>query len=95
MILIDISLPDNCLECPLHNEEYGYCNVDRNFDIGIFERPRSCPIIEERKKGKWDVVDYEYPLSYKLLTCSVCGKRLFSTDIPKYCQFCGSLMDGD
>lgn len=51
MIMINIPMPNNCLECPIHDGEYGYCNVNKNIIINIDERPRRCPIIEENKNN--------------------------------------------
>ena len=50
MIKLEIELPESCLNCPLHDGEYGRCNVDPNIPMNIYERPRSCPIIEEEKQ---------------------------------------------
>lgn len=111
ILIKGMEMPKTCIDCPLHDGEYGQCNINHNIYISFDDRPRKCPLTEinshylidanlpsiepERKKGKWDMVEYEYPPHYKLLTCSVCGERLFSTDIPKFCQFCGSLMEDE
>jgi len=37
MIKLEIELPESCLNCPLHDGEYGWCNVDTNIPMNITE----------------------------------------------------------
>ncbi len=46
MVQIDIDMPENCIECPIHDGEYGRCNANKNISVNFEERPRKCPIIE-------------------------------------------------
>lgn len=57
MVQIDIDMPENCIECPIHDGEYGRCNVNKNISVNFEERPRKCPLIEPEQE--------EYEKSYK------------------------------
>ncbi len=56
MIKLEIELPESCLNCPLHDGEYGWCNIDTSISINMDERPRSCPIIEEERQDDLDTL---------------------------------------
>ena len=107
MILIDIPLPDSCIECPLQDGDYGCCNANRDIDTDMDERPRSCPIIGERRKGKWvKVSGYATPGGDPVWCCSECGKGLhvygiehgtYGADVSDgqwvACPNCGAVME--
>ena len=46
MIQIDIEVPKTCLECPLHDGEYGWCNLNYDITMDCEERPKECPLHE-------------------------------------------------
>lgn len=49
-----IDMPNNCLECPLHDVEYNYCvaNDDAHSNTYIYERESWCPLrLLPEKKG--------------------------------------------
>lgn len=53
MIKLNIDIPESCLDCPLHDGEYGRCNLDGNIELHWDDRPRLCPIIECKEGVKW------------------------------------------
>ena len=46
MIQIDIEMPTTCLECPLHDGEYGWCNLNYDITMDCEKRPKECPLHE-------------------------------------------------
>ena len=102
MIELDIQMPENCLDCPMCDGEYGYCHVDCNIDVGIEginKRPTDCPL-KERKKGKFIGTEYDgyadgNPVPYEW-QCSECG-CVFEEEEPTYnfCPNCGADMRGE
>lgn len=69
MIKINISMPENCMDCPCLNHENGECQVTGNRDTYTMERPRSCPLTEVEitkptiQKPYEDCVSRKYLLS--------------------------------
>ena len=64
MIVVNIEMPDNCLECPIRQiglyKEY-WCGGDSckryvdGYDGVTHKRPEWCPIIQELP-DEWDIV---------------------------------------
>ena len=46
MIQIDIEMPKTCCDCPLHDGEYGWCNLNYDITMDCEERPKECPLHE-------------------------------------------------
>ena len=62
MVQIDIDIPGNCVECPIHNGEYGWCNANKDISVNVEERPRKCPLIESEHGKVFKGIVVEYPL---------------------------------
>ena len=46
MIQIDMHMPKNCIECPIHDGEYGWCDLDADIAMNCDDRPDNCPLHE-------------------------------------------------
>ena len=40
------SMPKTCIDCPLHDGEYGQCNFNHMIYICFDGRPSECPLVE-------------------------------------------------
>lgn len=49
ILIKGMELSEFCYDCPLHNSEYGYCNI---LDRATIEPPRSCPLVEVKPHGR-------------------------------------------
>lgn len=46
ILIKGMDMPETCIDCPLHDGEYGQCNINHNIYISFDDRPRKCPLIE-------------------------------------------------
>lgn len=46
MIQINMHMPQNCIECPIHDGEYGWCDLDADIAMNCDDRPDNCPLHE-------------------------------------------------
>ena len=99
MIQIDIEMPKTCLECPLHDGEYGWCNLNYDITMDCEERPKECPLHEvtdsdtiSRPKGQWidgNRMRLDGSL-YWFRQCNQCGYERKDDDPDKDSDFCPS-----
>ena len=105
MIMLDIEMPIDCIECPMQSG--GYCDVSttagrRKVANSVEEalkngKPDWCPISGE-KTGRW-IEEKNFYGEIMCYTCSVCGnwKRIEGTPRDNglyYCPNCGAKMKG-
>ena len=104
MIQIDIEMPENCLECPLHDGEYGWCNLTY-ITMDCEGRPKKCPLHEvtdtdtiSRPKGQW-VDSWRSKMDgtrYWYRECDHCGYERNDCNPEKdsnFCPHCGARME--
>lgn len=56
MLLIDIEMPKSCMNCPIFDGEYGFCNILKNYNKPSkrdcsSSRQKNCPLIEIPKEA--------------------------------------------
>lgn len=51
VIIPGMNLPEYCYDCPCHNGEYGYCQISKDYIMGI-ERPAKCPLVSVPPHGR-------------------------------------------
>lgn len=89
MVQIDIDIPENCVECPIHNGEYGWCNANKNISVNFEERPRRCPLIEPEQRFKAKLLTEEYRLIFDHVIHTLDGKTI-QIGLPLQCEICVS-----
>lgn len=53
MIQIDMEMPEDCIDCPIHNDEFLCCNLEpdiKDWD-GFDGRPEWCPLVEVKNEN--------------------------------------------
>lgn len=77
-------MPENCMNCPCADGEYGVCNIDYSVGLSADDRPKECPL-QEVKHAHWEkVADHVF-------RCSLCNNhRRYASN---YCPNCGAKMD--
>lgn len=91
IIISDMELPKSCYDCPCHDEEWGYCNLLKQFTDGVCGRLADCPLKESEPviHAHWEQKAY-FPDGTPAWVCSRCGhpeEAKYS-----YCN-CGARMD--
>ena len=46
VIVKDMRMPKTCMDCPLSDGEYGWCDVDNSIGTCNDEKPKDCPLID-------------------------------------------------
>lgn len=46
VLIKGVKMPKNCIDCPCHNRESGYCQADKEERYVYDERPHWCPLVE-------------------------------------------------
>lgn len=98
MIQINISMPDNCVECPLNSwdgEMYS-CPFSGIPALNI-GRQANCPLEEvKNRKGHWIVEDvYSNWTDWTFYYCSECGRKFKDLEALQFCPNCGAEMKGN
>lgn len=68
ILIKGMEMPEYCYDCPLHNSEYGSCNI---LDRATIDPPRDCPLVEVKPHG--DLVDRDKLLKLDNITFIDCG----------------------
>ena len=64
ILIKGMEMPEFCYGCPLHNSEYGYCNI---LDRATIDPPRGCPLSEVKPHGRLiDADEFSCVLSQQL-----------------------------
>lgn len=51
MIMIDIEMPEDCIDCPIQHTEFGCCKLNPDMDWDGFDgRPEWCPLVEVKNE---------------------------------------------
>lgn len=58
MLRVDMKMPDNCLDCPMHDPEGSFCRADCSVYQEMYDRPRRCPIQDEEVENKEPIIAY-------------------------------------
>ena len=60
MIMIDMEMPEDCIDCPLCHSEFGWCKLKEIIPVddeviedwdGFNGRPKWCPLIEVKNEN--------------------------------------------
>ena len=54
VIILGMNLPEYCYDCPCHNGEHGYCQISKDYIMGV-ELPENCPLVAVPPHG--DLID--------------------------------------
>ena len=88
-ILINIDMPENCLNCDAN----GIRNLDGfacNCEYDVEHRPKDCPLIEQIT-GNWVLKTFDDGYGeYQLYECDKCGATVVHRS--NYCRNCGADM---
>lgn len=95
MIQINMSMPNNCAECPIKSwDEEGYCCPFSGIPTLNIGRQINCPLKEtENKKGHWIVKDvHSNWTDWTLYHCSECRCQFKNLEALNFCPNCGADM---
>lgn len=53
MIQIEMEMPEDCIDCPIYNDEFSCCNLEPDIeDLDCFDgRPDRCPLVEVKNEN--------------------------------------------
>ena len=49
ILIKNMKMPKSCYDCPIHNEEYGCCNIRERV---VESAPPTCPLVEVKPHGR-------------------------------------------